>query len=146
VTSPTGRPLEALLASADPPVSAVVHAAGVLDDGVLEFLTPERVAEVLRPKVDAAWYLHELTGSSLVLFSSVAGLLGNAGQGSYAAANAFLDALARHRAARGMPGVSLAWGPWADEAGMAGGAAAGPLAPLTGRQGLDLFDAALGTG
>jgi len=152
--------LHALLASADPPVSAVVHAAGVLDDGVLESLTPERVADVLRPKVDAAWHLHELTCSSprlprprhepdissFVVFSSVAGLLGNAGQGSYAAANAFLDALARHRTARGLPAISLAWGPWASEAGMAGGVAAGPLAPLTGRQGLDLFDAALGTG
>jgi acyl transferase domain-containing protein len=138
--------LDALLASTDPPVSAVVHAAGVLDDGVLESLTPERVADVLRPKVDAAWYLHELTSSSFVLFSSVAGQLGNAGQGSYAAANAFLDALARHRAARGLPAISLAWGPWANEAGMAGGVAAGSLVPLTDRQGLGLFDAALGAG
>ena len=138
--------LEALLASANPPVSAVVHAAGVLDDGVLESLTPERVAGVLRPKVDAAWHLHELHNTSFVLFSSVAGLLGNAGQGSYAAANAFLDALARHRVARGLPAISLAWGPWANEAGMAGRVAAGSLVSLTDGQGLGLFDAALGAG
>ncbi len=138
--------LETLLASADPPVSAVVHAAGVLDDGVLESLTPQRVADVLRPKVDAAWHLHELTSSSFVIFSSVAGLLGNAGQGSYAAANAFLDALARHRVARGLPAISLAWGPWANDAGMAGGVQAGSLVPLSDRQGLGLFDAALGAG
>ena len=138
--------LEALLASADPPVSAVVHAAGVLDDGVLESLTPERVAGVLRPKVDAAWHLHKLHKTSFVLFSSAAGLLGNAGQGSYAAANAFLDALARHRVARGLPAISLAWGPWANDAGMAGGVAAGSLVALTDRQGLGLFDTALGAG
>ena len=139
--------LEALLASANPPVSAIVHAAGVLDDGVLESLAPTRVADVLRPKVDAAWHLHELTSSSsFVFFSSAAGLLGNAGQASYAAANAFLDALARHRAARGLPAISLAWGPWTNAAGMASGVAAGSLAPLTDQQGLGLFDAALGVG
>ncbi|MEO3873403.1 type I polyketide synthase [Nonomuraea sp. B12E4] len=138
-----------LLAGVEPPLSAIVHAAGVLDDGVLDALTPERLAKVMRPKVDAAWHLHELARdlglSSFVLFSSAAGLLGNAGQASYAAANAFLDALARHRAARGLPALSLAWGPWQHPGGMAGTVRHGPLAPVTDEQGLSLFDAALGS-
>ncbi|MCP9624983.1 type I polyketide synthase [Nocardia otitidiscaviarum] len=129
-------------------VHAVVHAAGVLDDGVVESLTAEQLARVLRPKVDAAWHLHELAGNptAFVLFSSVAGILGSAGQAAYAAGNAFLDALAAHRAANGLPAVSLAWGPWDIEDGMATEQrrlVRGGLVPLRVEEGLALFDAAL---
>ncbi|MEV4927504.1 SDR family NAD(P)-dependent oxidoreductase [Streptomyces roseoverticillatus] len=140
-----------------PTLTAVVHAAGVLDDGVLEGLTPGRLAAVLRPKADAAWHLHELTRqlplAHFVLFSSAAGLLGNPGQAGYAAANSFLDGLAQHRAALGLPALSLVWGPWADGEGMAARTHR-PGEPPTNRvlsavspaQGLALFDAALGIG
>ncbi|MER7013161.1 type I polyketide synthase, partial [Saccharopolyspora sp. NPDC000359] len=133
---------------AEHPVRTVVHAAGVLDDGVVESLTPEQLTRVLRPKVDAAWHLHELAGdlTAFVLFSSAAGTLGSAGQAAYAAGNTFLDALAAHRAAQGLPATSLAWGPWATEDGMAADLrrlARGGIAPLAPEAGLELFDTAL---
>ncbi|UXY25281.1 type I polyketide synthase [Streptomyces sp. HUAS TT20] len=135
------------------PVDSVVHTAGVLDDGVIAALTPERVGAVLAPKADAVLNLDELTGESttFVLFSSAAGVFGNPGQGNYAAANAFLDAFARYRRAQGRPTVSLAWGLWEqegamadalDEAGRSRMARSGVL-PLSTEEGLRLFDAAL---
>ncbi|WIY01902.1 type I polyketide synthase [Amycolatopsis mongoliensis] len=135
-----------------PDLAGVVHAAGVLDDGVLSSLTPERLDAVLRPKVDAAWHLHELTAdrnlSAFVLFSSVSATFGGPGQGNYAAANAFLDALAAHRAARGLPAQALAWGLW--ETGMSATLdsadrqrmSRGGVQALPVEQGLALFDTA----
>jgi acyl transferase domain-containing protein/NADPH:quinone reductase-like Zn-dependent oxidoreductase/acyl carrier protein len=136
------------------PLDAVVHAAGVLDDGVVESLTLEQVERVLAPKVDGAWHLHELTKdfdlSAFVLFSSAAGTFGGSGQSNYAAANAFLDALAAQRRAQGLPATSMAWGLWAMASGMTGHlgeqdrtriARAG-VGVLSSQQGLELFDAA----
>jgi acyl transferase domain-containing protein/short-subunit dehydrogenase/acyl carrier protein len=136
------------------PLSVVVHSAGALDDGLIGSLTPERVARVLAPKVDAAWHLHELTEhldlSAFVLFSSISGILGSAGQASYCAGNVFLDALAAHRRAHGLPAISMAWGWWAEASGMAGDLNAADRArkerwgavAMSAEQALDLFDAA----
>ncbi|WP_280233452.1 type I polyketide synthase [Nocardia cyriacigeorgica] len=135
-------------------LTGVVHIAGVIDDGTVGSLTPDRLAAVLAPKVDAALHLHEATAhlelALFVLFSSVSGVVGAPGQANYAAANSFLDALATHRVAHGLPGQSLAWGMWAvgladtlrggdrDRARRAGVAA---LAP---QDGMKLFDTAIG--
>ncbi|GGV10439.1 type I polyketide synthase [Streptomyces spectabilis] len=146
--------LQELLAAVpeDHPLTGVVHSAGVLDDGVIGSLTPERIDTVFRPKVDAAWHLHELTAdlglSAFVLFSSASGVFGTPGQGNYAAANTFLDALAQHRRAAGLPATSLAWGLWESASAMTGSLADGDVARmsrsgvagLTEEEGLALFD------
>jgi acyl transferase domain-containing protein/acyl carrier protein len=137
------------------PITAVVHTAGVLDDGVITALNADRLDAVLSPKVDGAWHLHELTAdrdlTAFVVFSSVAGTMGAPGQGNYAAANAFLDGLAQHRRLLGLPAASIAWGPWDQGAGMTSGlgeadlqrlARAG-ITALTPATGVELFDAAL---
>ncbi|MFG2833315.1 SDR family NAD(P)-dependent oxidoreductase, partial [Streptomyces sp. NPDC048434] len=144
--------------TAERPLTAVVHAAGVIDDATVESLTPQRMATVLSAKADAAWNLHELTeGAGLagfVLYSSAAAVMGSAGQGSYAAANAFLDALAAYRRDRHLAGQSLAWGLWAQASEMTGhleGAGLsrlrrGGVQPLATEQGLALFEAAAALG
>src|SRR5262249_53563488 len=135
----------------------VVHAAGVLRDGLLDALTPDQFDAVLRAKVDAAWHLHELTAdlplTSFVLFSSLAATLGSVGQANYAAANAFLDALAAHRRAAGLPGQSLGWGLWEPTASGGMAARLDPdarrrlarlgIGALSEPEALELFDRAL---
>ena len=147
----------ALLASmpAEHPLTAIVHAAGVLRDATITSLTAEDLAAVLAPKLDAAWHLHQLTRHldqvRLILFSSVAGSLGTPGQANYAAANAFLDALARHRASAGQPATAIAWGLWTQPSEMSrhlgkrdiDRLATAGVAPLSTADGLALFDAAL---
>ncbi|MFW6692542.1 type I polyketide synthase [Streptomyces sp. MAR4 CNX-425] len=141
---------------ADHPLTAVVHLAGVVEDGLLTGLAPEQLDRVLAPKVTGALNLHELTHArelpldAFVLFSSAASVLGGAGQGAYAGANAFLDALARHRRANGLPAVSLGWGLWESASGMTAGLGAADrarmarsgVAPLGDAEALALFDAA----
>ena len=137
------------------PLIGVIHAAGVLDDAVIASLTAERIDTVLRAKVDGGWNLHELTQnlnlSAFVVFSSMAGIVGAPGQGNYAAANSFVDGLAAYRRARGLPGLSVAWGLWEQASAMT--AHLGDrdkarmsrvgLAPLSSQQALELFDTAM---
>ncbi|WP_055526543.1 type I polyketide synthase [Streptomyces graminilatus] len=148
--------LGALLAGIpeDHPLTAVVHTAGVLDDGVLDAQREDRLAEVFAPKVAGAWNLHEATRelglSAFVLFSSAAGVLGTAGQAGYAAANTFLDALAHRRRQEGLVASALAWGPW-EGSGMLGGLDTAGLSrlarvgirPFAARDALRLLDTAL---
>ncbi|MER5628725.1 SDR family NAD(P)-dependent oxidoreductase, partial [Streptosporangium sp. NPDC002544] len=146
----------ALLAGvdADHPLTAVVHTAGVLADGTIPSLTAEGLDAVLRPKVDAAWHLHELTRdldlAGFVVFSSMAGVVGAPGQGNYAAANTFLDALAEHRRTEGLAALSLAWGAWSQAHGMTGTLSEiemrrinrTGMPPLSAEQGLAMFETA----
>lgn len=142
----------AQIADTCPPLQGVIHAAGVLDDGVLRQQTAERFTKVLAPKVQGAWHLHEQTRdldlTFFVCFSSVASLLGSPGQGNYAAGNAFMDALVHYRRVLGLPGQSINWGPWA-EAGMAaddmilGRLANLGIGAIAGHEGLHIFQALL---
>ncbi|MDT0544767.1 type I polyketide synthase [Streptomyces sp. DSM 41529] len=140
------------------PLTGVVHCAGVLDDGMVDSLTPERLARVLRPKADGAAHLHELTKDAdlamFVMFSSIVGVNGNPSQANYAAASAFLDALAHHRRAHGLPGQSLAWGMWEETSRLTGRLDDGDLErirqagmdPLPTEQALALFDRSYAAG
>jgi pimaricinolide synthase PimS1 len=149
--------VEGLLAGIDPehPLGAIIHCAAVLDDATVQSVSAEQIERVFSPKVDGARHLHELTRelelTHFVCFSSAAGLFGSPGQGAYAAANRYLDALAQHRSAEGLAATSIAWGLWQRESGMVaglGGAdvariARGGVVPLSDEQGLALFDRAL---
>ncbi|MGI5218907.1 SDR family NAD(P)-dependent oxidoreductase [Nocardia sp. CA-290969] len=140
------------------PLTGVVHAAGVLSDALFADMTDEQIHAVLRPKVDAAWNLHEATRhldlSFFVLYSSLAGVIGSPGQANYAAANTFLDALAHQRHREGLPATAMAWGLWQQGTEMTGGVGAADLArlrrmgflPVAEADGMELFDAALASG
>ncbi|MEU4933123.1 SDR family NAD(P)-dependent oxidoreductase, partial [Streptomyces yokosukanensis] len=156
--------VEALLASVPQahPLRGVVHTAGVFDPGVIGALTPERLATVFAPKVDAVRHLDRLTRGleldAFVVYSSASSVFMGAGSGGYAAANAFLDGLMATRRAAGLPGLSLSWGPWEQVTGMAGNIddltrtrmsrreGRGGVLALRSAEGMELFDAALGSG
>ncbi|HUR06599.1 MAG TPA: SDR family NAD(P)-dependent oxidoreductase [Nonomuraea sp.] len=155
VTDPAA--LSALIEQIPPgrPLRAVIHAAGVLDDATVTSLTPEHLDAVLRPKANAAWNLHQLTRDiplkAFVLYSSAAGVLGAPGQANYAAANAFLDGLAHHRQALGLPVTSVAWGLWEHTSALTAGAdaaklARGGLGAMPTEQAHLLLDTALASG
>ncbi len=149
--------LQELLAQvpAEHPLGAIFHCAGTLADATVESLDPESLEKVFAPKADAAWHLHELSRDSdlgaFVLYSSAAGTLGGPGQGNYAAANVFCDALAQKRRAEGLAASSIAWGLWQQESAMTSGLGEGDLArmrrsgmkPISAEQGLAFLDAAL---
>ncbi|MGW7097779.1 beta-ketoacyl reductase, partial [Streptomyces sp. NPDC054874] len=139
-----------------PNLTAVIHTAGIVDDALLTNLTPEKLHTVLTTKTDTAHHLHELTQhlnlKAFVLYSSLAGTLGNPGQANYAAANAYLDALAQHRHTQGLPATSIAWGLWANTSGTTqhltntdhARLTRDGITPITTEHGTALFDAALG--
>ncbi|MFC5156560.1 type I polyketide synthase, partial [Streptomyces amakusaensis] len=137
------------------PLTAVVHTAGILDDSIIASMTGEQLDRVLRPKVNAAWNLHQLTAdrdlSAFIIYSSVSGILGPPGQANYAAGNAFLNALAQYRRSRGLRATSLAWGLWDQANGMIGHldeadrkrVAKGGVTPMSEDEGMALFDTAV---
>ncbi|MFH8873842.1 beta-ketoacyl reductase, partial [Streptomyces griseus] len=139
-----------------PNLTAVIHTAGIVDDALLTNLTPQQLHTVLATKTDTAHHLHELTQhlnlKAFVLYSSLAGTLGNPGQANYAAANAYLDALAQHRHTQGLPATSIAWGLWANTSGTTqhltttdhARLTRDGITPITTEHGTALFDAALG--
>jgi len=137
-----------LIGAAHKPLGGVLHAAGVLDDGLAIRQSPERFAAVLAPKADGALHLHratcELDLDLFVLFSSAAGLLGSPGQTGYSAANAYLDALAEWRSAQGLAATSIAWGPWSEVGMAAGRGEHHGLVPISPAKGVGLLEAALG--
>ncbi|MEU6582347.1 type I polyketide synthase [Nocardia sp. NPDC046763] len=155
-----GTAVRALVAGIDPahPLTGVVHAAGIIDDGLFTGQTPERVAKVLAPKADAAWHLHEATQDldlkMFVTFSSVAAVFGSPGQSNYAAANSFLDALATLRRRRGLAATSIAWGLWEQATGMTGALSdtdrarlrAGGFIPIATEDGVAMLDGAVVSG
>jgi NADPH:quinone reductase-like Zn-dependent oxidoreductase/acyl carrier protein len=139
---------------AEHPLTAVVHTAGLLDDGMAGSLTREQLDRVLVPKADASWNLHELTKdldlAGFVMYSSIAGIMGGAGQANYAAANTFMDGLAAHRRSQGLSATSLAWSAWAPGVGMTAALSESHLArinsnglpPISLEQGMSMFDTA----
>ncbi|HWO66145.1 MAG TPA: type I polyketide synthase, partial [Umezawaea sp.] len=147
--------LAAAVHGAEPPLSGVIHTAGVLHDATFTALTPDDLNTTLRPKAQAAQHLHRLTRdtelAAFVLFSSIAATIGNAGQAAYSAANAAMEAVVADRRAQGLSAVAIAWGLWADTSEMTSKlgqaelhrAAQRGLVPMSAAEALAMFDAAL---